>query len=162
MTLAQRQPRIEDPAHLAFVRTLPCTVCSRPGPNDPAHLRAAARQYGKRHTGMAEKPDDKWVLPLCRTHHDAQHRENELGWWAKMGIADPFALAVALYAGRPNQSPRRERRSAPKVSVRKPKSERRPVGPSRPLESHSRLPGKGEGAKLQSKNNLRKERAPNV
>ena len=55
----QRQPRIEDAAHLAFVRTLPCLVCGRPGPNDPAHIRAAAPTYGKRRTGMGEKPDDK-------------------------------------------------------------------------------------------------------
>lgn len=135
--IGQRQPRIEDPAYLAYVRTLPCLVCARPGPNDPAHLRSAARQYGKRQTGMAEKPDDKWTLPLCRTHHDDQHRNNELQWWARHGVADPFAVALTLYAGRPNASvPRPERpRKVMKRRVRKPKSERRAVPPGKRLES---------------------------
>ena len=155
MSLAQRQPRIEDPAYLAFVRTLPCLICRRPGPNDPAHLRSAARQYGKRLTGMGEKPDDKWVLPLCRHHHNEQHRRNELQWWASYGIADPFALADTLYASRPGASvPRRERRRIAKTKLRKPKEQRRAVGKSRPMESRSEWP---EGRKLVSRNNLRKE-----
>lgn len=127
--LTQRQPREVDDAYLAYVRTLPCTICQRPGRSDPAHLRTAARQYGKRPTGMGEKPDDKWVLPLCRAHHDEQHRRNELQWWESKGIADPFALAIALYAGRPGASrPRSERpRKASKLITRKPKAERRPI-----------------------------------
>lgn len=137
----QRQPRIEDAAHLAFVRTLPCLVCGRPGPNDPAHIRAAAPHYGKRYTGMGEKPDDKWVLPLCRSHHDAQHRESELGWWAGMGIPDPFAVAVALYASRPGAyAPQRERRPrTPKPILRKPKGQRKAVPAGRKLQSRNDL-----------------------
>jgi hypothetical protein len=118
-----RQPREENPAYLAWVRTLPCTVCTRPGPNDPAHLRSAARQYGKRQTGMAEKPDDKWVLPLCRTHHTDQHRHNELDWWARQGFPDPFALATALYASCPVPTRPRQARSKP-TSTRKPPEQR--------------------------------------
>lgn len=144
MTLRQREPRVEDPAHLAYLRTLPCLVCGR-GPSDPAHIRAPAPHYGKRYTGKGEKPDDKWVLPLCRHHHDAQHRESELGWWAGMGIADPFAVAVALYASRPGAStPRREpKRHIVKTRVRKPKGQRRPVPQGRPLKSRSTFPPKG-------------------
>ncbi len=53
--------------------------------------------FGKRETGMSEKPDDKWTTPLCRKHHDEQHNSgNELLWWASKGI-DPFGLALALY-----------------------------------------------------------------
>jgi hypothetical protein len=146
MTLAQRQPRVEHPAYLAYVRTLPCLVCGKPGRSDPAHLRSSALQYGKRATGMAEKPDDKWTLPLCRHHHDEQHRENELGWWAGKGIVDPFAVAVALYAGRPGASqPRRvQPRREPKPTVRKPRGERRPVPKGPPLKSANNLPKKGD------------------
>lgn len=79
--------------------------------------------YGKRYTGKSEKPSDCWAVPLCRRHHEAQHRESELGWWAGMGIPDPFAVAVALYASRPNQVPRVERRKA-KVFTRKPQRTR--------------------------------------
>lgn len=127
MTLRQRQPREEDPAHLAYVRTLPCTICRRPGPNDPAHLRSGSREYGKRETGMGEKPDDKWTLPLCRTHHDDQHRGNELRWWARQGFPDPFALAVALYASRPNPSRARRPPRIRTTRARPPKSARRPI-----------------------------------
>jgi len=101
MTLRQRQPREVDDAWLAIVRKMPCTVCRRPGPSDPAHLRTAAPQYGKPPTGMGEKPSDRWVLPLCRTHHDEQHRGNELAFWLRYGIPDPFAEAMKLYASRP-------------------------------------------------------------
>lgn len=143
--LRQRQPRVEDPAYLAYVRTLPCLVCGRPGPSDPAHIRAAAPLYGKRYTGKGEKPDDKWVLPLCRREHDAQHRESELGWWAGMGLVDPFAVAVALYASRPGASrPRVERaRKAPKVRVRKSPELRRKVPAGKPMESRSSFPPAG-------------------
>jgi hypothetical protein len=146
MTLRQREPREVDEAYLAFVRKQPCTVCRRPGPNDAAHVRAPALHYGKRQTGKGEKPSDRWTLPLCRTHHEAQHRTNELRFWASYGI-DPFALCEALYASRPGASrPRREpRRRIVKTVARKPAEQRRKVGQGRPL------PGRGEGRKLQSR-----------
>ena len=53
--------------------------------------------FGKRETGGAERPSDKWVVPLCRKHHDEQHDSgNEIAWWASKNI-DPFGLALALY-----------------------------------------------------------------
>ena len=133
----QRQPRIEDPAYLAYVRQLPCTICQRPGRSDPAHIRSAARQYGKRQTGLGEKPDDKWVLPLCRQHHDEQHRRgDELAWWASYGIADPFALAIALYATRPVTARPRARREA-KIRPREAPADRKKI-PAREAEWPSR------------------------
>lgn len=140
----QRQPRVEDEAWLAEVRKMPCLVCGYPR-SDPAHLRSAARQYGKRQCGMAEKPDDKWVLPLCRTHHDEQHRRNELQWWASKGIADPFAIAMALYAARTSK-PRTTRPRKVAVKARKPREQRAKIftrkveWPSRPMTSRSTFP----------------------
>lgn len=152
MTLTQRQPRIEDAAHLAYIRTLPCLVCHRPGPNDPAHIRSAAPQYGKRHTGFGEKPDDKWTLPLCRHHHDEQHaRGDELAWWASKGIADPFAVAIALYASRADMPPRKARRKIVKTIVRKPVGQRRKIAKGPKMESRSRLPSKGESRKFEAR-----------
>ena len=130
-----RQPREENPAYLAYVRTLPCVICARPGPNDPAHIRSAALQYGKRSTGMAEKPDDKWTLPLCRTHHEDQHRNNELDWWKRMGI-DPFALAMSLYANCPVPNRPTTRRSKP-VRERKPPEQRKKLPTGRKLVSRN-------------------------
>lgn len=93
----QKRPRIEDKAHLAFIRSLTCCICGKPGP-DPAHIRSANAIYGKRETGKAEKASDRWTVPLCREHHDQQHSAgNELLWWASMYL-DPFGLALALHA----------------------------------------------------------------
>lgn len=153
MTLRQRQPREEDPAYLAYVRTLPCLICRRPGPSDPAHLRSAARQYGKPHTGMGEKPSDCWVLPLCRTHHEDQHRNNELSWWTRQGLPDPFGIAVALYASRPVLTrPRRQPRAMSKKA--------RKAKPSRPIRSNPSIPQRENpwpsGRKIASRNTLTK------
>jgi hypothetical protein len=149
MTLRQRQPRDEDPAWLAIVRKMPCRVCGRPGPSDPAHLRSAAPQYGKPPTGMGEKPDDRWVLPLCRNCHDEQHRGNELSFWVRHGIPDPFAVAIALYAARPvRPAPRRQRVKQSKL--RKPKAERQAI-PHRKTEWPKR--------QLVSRNDLRRKPA---
>ncbi len=92
----QKRPRVEDVAHLKWIRTLHCCICGAPDP-DPAHIRAASPVHGKRETGGAEKASDKWVTPLCRAHHDEQHQGNELLFWARHGI-DPFGLALALHA----------------------------------------------------------------
>lgn len=147
--LAQRHPRIEYPAYLAYVRTLPCLACRKAPPSDPAHLRSAARRYGKRLTGMQEKSDDKWALPLCRADHDAQHRANELEWWAGQGIPDPFAAALTLYENRPAMPPPPEPKpfAARVVKPRKPRAERKAI------VGRSAFPA---GRKLQSRKDLRR------
>lgn len=142
--MISRQPRIEDAAHLASIRKMPCLVCGRPGPSDPAHIRSASRQYGKRLTGLGEKPSDQWVLPMCRRCHEDQHRwGNELGWWGGKGIPDPFAVALALYG---NRTPPRPRRRIVKTKRKPPEERARIVG--RPLVSRSNWP---TGRKLQSR-----------
>jgi Putative HNHc nuclease len=104
----QKRPRVEDKQHLAWIRTLICCICGKPG-SDPAHIRSSNAIYGKPETGGQAKASDKWTVPLCRVHHDEQHdttlelsdtrKENtaELRWWASKGI-DPFGLALALHA----------------------------------------------------------------
>lgn len=93
----QKRPRVEDAAHLKFIRSLNCCICGKPG-SDPAHIRSANAIYGKPATGGGQKSSDKWTVPLCRAEHDEQHAAgNELLWWASKRI-DPFGLALALYA----------------------------------------------------------------
>lgn len=92
----QKRPRIEDERHLKFIRSLRCCICGAPNP-DPAHIRAASAIHGKRETGGGERPSDKFVVPLCRAHHDEQHNGNELLFWVAKGV-DPFGLALALYS----------------------------------------------------------------
>jgi hypothetical protein len=94
MNLRQREPRQRDNRHLDFIRSQPCCICG--GINtEAAHIRTASPAHGKRYTGMAEKPSDKWTVPLCNKHHTEQHSMNEMKFWAMHGI-DPFMLAIRL------------------------------------------------------------------
>lgn len=95
-----KRPRVHDRDHLTFIRGLPCLICGKHG-SEAAHVRYGDDRYKKRETGGAEKPDDKWTVPLCAEHHrtgpDAQHNANERDWWASKGI-DPLHLALMLFA----------------------------------------------------------------
>lgn len=93
----QRQPRERDNGHLAYVRRLPCAACGRPGPCDAAHVRMPDLARGKRYTGKAEKPSDKWTVPLCRPCHESQHSGAEAAFWQALGV-DVIALCIRLYA----------------------------------------------------------------
>jgi DNA recombination protein Rad52 len=92
--------RIRDKAHLRFVASEPCLLCSK-APSDPHHLRFAQ----PRALGM--KVSDEFVVPLCREHHQQLHQAgNELAWWHDMGI-DPLPIAKDLWnetAARATQS----------------------------------------------------------
>lgn len=92
-----RHPRIKNEAHLAFIRELPCVSCGDDTSTEAAHLRSDNLAYGKRHTGMAEKPDDCWSLPLCGKCHRVQHGANEKNFWSNLGI-NPWVLALSLFA----------------------------------------------------------------
>jgi len=93
--LRQREPRIKDNKHLDYIRSLPCCVCGGID-TEAAHIRTGSLAHGKNPTGMAEKPSDKWALPLCNRHHREQHAMNELEFWKSYGI-DPFITAIRLH-----------------------------------------------------------------
>jgi len=97
MMLRQRQPRVKDNKHLNHIRSLPCCICGGID-TEAAHIRTGALAYDKPHTGMAEKPSDKWALPLCNRHHREQHGMNEMDFWKRHGI-NPFMLALTLRQG---------------------------------------------------------------
>lgn len=92
--LRQRQPRVKNPRHLDFIRSQQCCICGGID-TEAAHIRSGSLGWGKRSTGMQEKPDDKWVVPLCNKHHREQHSMNEIAFWEKYRI-DPFMLAITL------------------------------------------------------------------
>lgn len=96
----RQRPRQRSERHLAWIRTLPCAICSKRGNVHAAHIRAASLQFGKFATGIGEKPDDGWTAPLCPDHHifgdEAQHQGRELDFWGRHNI-NPFALALALW-----------------------------------------------------------------
>lgn len=94
----QRQPRIKNDAHCGFIRELPCLVCGDATSTECAHVRFACLSVGKRQCGIAEKPDDKFTVPLCNRHHTAQHDYgDEQDWWNGHNI-DPIRVALALYS----------------------------------------------------------------
>lgn len=92
----KKRQRDHDKGHLEWLRTLPCVITGE-RPVDAAHIRFADPVYGKRETGKAEKPDDRWALPLCRRKHDEQHSMSERIFWARHGL-DPLRIALALHA----------------------------------------------------------------
>lgn len=141
--LRQRAPRQEDPAHLAFVRTRPCCIkhCNRLA--EAAHIRMACLAIGKEYTGKAEKPDDKWSVPLCPYHHrigiGSQHSMGEADFWQMVGL-NPFAIAAELFV----QSGGAERaliakppRKPKKIKARKPAESRKKIPAGRPMQSRS-------------------------
>ena len=118
MSLRQRAPRKRDEKHLAFVRSQPCCVCRKAPQSEAAHIRMPCPARSKPPTGMQQKPDDKWTVPLCAGCHRngsfAQHRMGEAEFW-RGGRLDPFAIALALWnasgaAGREDANPRTRKR----------------------------------------------------
>lgn len=77
--------------HLALIRKLPSCVSGR-RPCDPHHLHVDR--------GMGLRARDKWCVPLTRDEHDHLHSvgsKNELAWFKKHGIENPYELAKALW-----------------------------------------------------------------
>jgi len=61
-------PRIKDPKHIAYVKTLPCIIIEcGVYPCDPHHLLRAGEH------GMAYTAGDDKAIPLCRKHHSELH-----------------------------------------------------------------------------------------
>lgn len=139
--LRQRAPRVHDAAHLAFVRTRPCCIkhCNRQA--EAAHVRMACLAIGKEYTGKAEKPDDRWTVPLCPYHHrigiDSQHANNEAEWWAMRGL-NPFAIADDLWirsGGAERALLAKPPRKPKKIKPRKAAERRKKIPRGRPLKS---------------------------
>jgi hypothetical protein len=99
--MTSKRPRIHDADHLAFVRQLPCLICSDDVSVEACHVRYGDPHAGKPSTGMAEKPSDRWTVPLCGRHHRSQHQRSERGWWEAKAI-DPVKVALALYVNSGN------------------------------------------------------------
>ena len=138
MTVRQRQPRVECPAFLEFVRGHACCVCGAPPKSQAAHIRFSDAMNGSLNPGIGAKPDDSKCLPLCAGCHldnnNSLHRCGERAFWDRVGI-DPFALAATLY----DQFEKQQRRREPKERAPRP---RRPVA-KRATPKHKRKWPKG-------------------
>jgi hypothetical protein len=82
--------RYRDRAHLEFVASQPCLLCGRQ-PSDAHHLRFMQPR------AMGRRVSDEFAVPLCRTHHRANHRHgDEAAWWRSAGI-DAVMIAHKLW-----------------------------------------------------------------
>lgn len=63
---------------------------------EAAHVRMRDPVIAKPSTGMATRPHDWFVVPLCGQHHRDQHAMGEKEFWDEAGI-DPVKKALALW-----------------------------------------------------------------
>ncbi|MGY3609897.1 MULTISPECIES: DUF968 domain-containing protein [unclassified Bradyrhizobium] len=135
--LRQRHPRQRDEAHLRYVRAQPCCIgyCNRPA--EAAHIRMGCIAIGKDQTGMQQKPDDKWTVPLCNYHHQsgtlAQHKIGEERFWREVHGIDPFRLAAKLWI---------ESGGAIREFMHSPVKRPKPVKARKPKEQRRKIPGR--------------------
>ena len=103
--MMQRQPRVHDEQHLAWVRGLPCLVCGNNIETEAAHIRYSDPSAGKRMVGKGEKPSDCWTVPLCGKCHRGQHSMpgGEREFWTHHAEIDPIRVAMALHINSGNQ-----------------------------------------------------------
>lgn len=82
--------RLRSPRHLAWIRTLPCSV---PGCNsDDMHAHHVRKGAG---TGM--KPADGNCVPLCLDHHSELHLGGGRSFEVRYGV-DLSAIAARLWS----------------------------------------------------------------
>lgn len=90
LAFPKEPPRRRNKDHLAFVRSQGCLVCQRT-PADAHHLKFAQPRT------LGRKVSDEFTVPLCRSHHQALHRESdEKAWWANLQIT-PLSIAKQLW-----------------------------------------------------------------
>ncbi|MCI0632494.1 MAG: hypothetical protein L0206_01030 [Actinobacteria bacterium] len=91
MILVEPIAEVDEP-FLAFVRTLPCSFCARPGPSDPSHLVPRGWREPRR--------DDRLAVPHCRRCHDEWHALGPSGAMARHDISavDLVRIVVRLHA----------------------------------------------------------------
>lgn len=78
------------PEYLDFVRTLPCCICDRPGPNE-AHHAGADR-------GMGIKCNDTRAISLCSRCHAEWHSIGVKSFQEKHNVSVKDMVIVTLEA----------------------------------------------------------------
>lgn len=81
-----------DKKRLARIREMPCLLCGKAPPSDPAHLRIG--HVG----GTGLKPPDELTVPLCRRCHDEETRSGPPLFWRLRLYNDPILAARAMHA----------------------------------------------------------------
>ncbi|MDE2107179.1 MAG: hypothetical protein KGL39_58780 [Patescibacteria group bacterium] len=91
----RQDSRISCPQHLAYVRSLECSVNDEwcEGRIEPHHVREGL-------AGVGRKPDDSDAVPLCAYHHKLGHVR---GWqtFERIYLIDLSRIASALWERSP-------------------------------------------------------------
>ena len=87
---------IKQPKHLAFIRTLPSVISGQMG-CEACHIRMGDPRWRKPTTGMGQKADDAFCLPMTPDEHRTHHGMSERAFWLDAGVDDPVGLALQLY-----------------------------------------------------------------
>lgn len=99
----QRRPREHDEKHLRYIRGLPCLLCNDNTSTEAAHVRYAEPMLAKPISGMGNKSDDSYTVPLCGKHHREQtNYGDERGYWERLGVP-VLGIAQTLYINSGNQ-----------------------------------------------------------
>jgi hypothetical protein len=91
-----REPGRVNKDHRAVMKFLPCLVCGWTA-HEGHHLKR-----GIPHTerGTSRKAHDRYIVPVCRTHHDQiEDAVDDEAWFTTRGI-DARSIADALWAAR--------------------------------------------------------------
>ena len=96
-----KSPRQHATPYLKMVASLPCLLSGRIIGVQAAHIAYGSVTWDKHYTGMAEKADDRWTVPLCQELHlmntgSQHHHGHEELWWAQFGV-DPLRVAHLLW-----------------------------------------------------------------
>lgn len=80
------------PAHLAWIRTLPCACgCGAVMDIEAAHVRFQSDG------AMGKKPSDFFTVPLAEYCHRSQHSMGEPAFWAARNQPFPAQFAAETY-----------------------------------------------------------------
>ena len=94
--LLEKAQAIRSKKHLAFVRTLPCSITKDGEHCNLTPVVAHHLTIIKGARGMGQKAGDNYTLPLCHFHHMALHHLGEKKWWMSWGVcAKELALNIA-------------------------------------------------------------------
>lgn len=91
----QKENRIRDKKHLAYVRSQPCMItyggenCNRAA--DPHHL------LNVQSSAMGMKAGDDWAVPICRVHHRELHdfKMGEIAFFESWDIDYEYVKSLA-------------------------------------------------------------------
>jgi Protein of unknown function (DUF968) len=81
--------RLRSPRHLAWVRSLPCSVPGCRGEMVQAH-------HVRKGAGVGMKPADRYAAPVCIEHHTEGHTGGWRTFEARYGV-DLSAIAARLW-----------------------------------------------------------------